>query len=142
LEYWSDGLSIMNSMHQRISVASVLSYRRSVLGFRFLQYSITPTLHKYVEQSSVIKSPLPGGKPKPGPSPQTNAGSTMGLDSLRIVVSVHGSKFFSSRWTGLKQLAVEPVNGYDGVYFAASIRTFTAGTPSESIFSVPSGPKL
>ena len=39
----------------------------------FFQYSITPTLHKYVGQSSVIKSPLPGGKPKPGP---------LSLDSL------------------------------------------------------------
>jgi hypothetical protein len=43
------------------------------VGFSFFQYSITPTLHKYVEQSSVMESPLPGGKPKPGP---------LGLDSL------------------------------------------------------------
>jgi hypothetical protein len=39
-------------------------------------------LHKYVEQSRVMESLLPRGKSKPGPSPQTNAGSTMGLDSL------------------------------------------------------------
>ena len=46
MEYWSDGLSLVNSMHLRISMASVQGYRRSVLGFRFsntplLQYSIS-----------------------------------------------------------------------------------------------------
>jgi hypothetical protein len=35
--------------------------------------AITPTLHKDVEQSRVMESRLPGGKPKPGP---------LGLDSL------------------------------------------------------------
>ena len=72
MEYWSDGLSLVNSMHLRISMASVQGYRRSVLGFRF---SNTPLLHKYVEQSKVMESPLPGGKPKPG---------LMGLDSLLL----------------------------------------------------------
>jgi len=70
LEYWSDGLSLVSSMHLRISMASVQGCRKSVLGFCF---SNTPILHKYVEQSSVMESPLPGGKPKPGP---------LGLDSL------------------------------------------------------------
>jgi len=37
--------------------------------------SITPTLQKYVEQSKVMESPLPGGKPKPDP---------LGLDSLHV----------------------------------------------------------
>jgi hypothetical protein len=39
----------------------------------FNHYSITPTLHSYVEQSRVVESPIPGGKPKTGP---------LGLDSL------------------------------------------------------------
>jgi hypothetical protein len=34
---------------------------------------VFPTLHKYVEQSRVMESPLPGGKPKPSP---------LSLDSL------------------------------------------------------------
>jgi len=41
--------------------------------FSFFQYSITPALHNYVEQSRVMEIPLPGGKPKPGP---------LGLDSF------------------------------------------------------------
>ena len=61
MEYWNDGLSLVNSMHQRISVASVQSYRRWV-GFSFFQYSTTPTLHKYVEQRRVMESHLPGQK--------------------------------------------------------------------------------
>jgi len=40
------------------------------------------TVKRLQQQSNVMESPIPGGKPKPGPSPQTNAGSTMGRDSL------------------------------------------------------------
>jgi hypothetical protein len=45
------------------------------IGVRFplFQYSITPILHKYVEQGRVMESSLPGGKTKPG---------HLGLDSL------------------------------------------------------------
>ena len=41
----------------------------------FNHYSITPTLHSYVEQSRVAENPIPGGKPKTGP---------LGLDSLFV----------------------------------------------------------
>jgi hypothetical protein len=71
LEYWSDGLSFVNSMHRRICIASVLSHRRSILDFRFSNTPLLspirrPTLHKYVEQSKVMESHLPGGKQIPG----------------------------------------------------------------------------
>ena len=73
MEYWSDGLSLVNSMHMRISMAFVQGWRRSVLGFRFsntplLQYSIS-----MLSRAESWRAPLPGGKPKPGP---------LGLDSL------------------------------------------------------------
>jgi hypothetical protein len=35
-----------------------LKLQKIGVGFSFFQYSITPTLHKYVEQSSVMESPL------------------------------------------------------------------------------------
>jgi hypothetical protein len=37
------------------------------VGFLFFQYSITPTLHKCIEQSRFMESHLPGGKPKTDP---------------------------------------------------------------------------
>jgi hypothetical protein len=32
------------------------------VGFSFFQYSITPILHRHVELSRVMESPLPGAK--------------------------------------------------------------------------------
>ena len=52
-----------------------LTLQKIGVGFSFFQYSITPMLHKYVEQSRVMESPRLGDKPKPGP---------LGLDSLLI----------------------------------------------------------
>jgi hypothetical protein len=65
MEYWSDCLSLVNSKLQRISMTTIYSYRRSVLGFRF---SNTPALHEYVEKSRVMESPLPGRLTKAMPS--------------------------------------------------------------------------
>jgi hypothetical protein len=78
LEYWSDGLSLMHFIHQRFLDALCLKLQKIGVGSSFFQYSITPTLHKYVEQSRIMESPLPGGKPKPGP---------LGLDSLLFCLS-------------------------------------------------------
>ena len=63
LEYWSGGLSLVNSMHQRISMP-LYKVTEEGLGLRFsntplLQHS---TSNKYVEQSSVMQSPFPRGK--------------------------------------------------------------------------------
>jgi hypothetical protein len=44
-----------------------LKLQKIGVGFSFFQYSITPTLQKYVEQSSAMESPLLRGKPKPVP---------------------------------------------------------------------------
>ena len=79
LEYWSDGY-VARELYTSENPDGLCSKLRKI-GVRFC-FSNTPTLHKCVEQSGVMKIPLPRGKATPGPSPQTNAGSTMGLDSL------------------------------------------------------------
>jgi hypothetical protein len=44
-----------------------LKLQKIGVGFSFFQYSITPTLHNYVEQSRIMESSFPEGKSKPGP---------------------------------------------------------------------------
>jgi len=57
-----------NVQYQHVRVARPRRFNTVFIGvgLSFFQYSITPTLQKYVEQSKVMESSLPEGKPKPG----------------------------------------------------------------------------
>ena len=64
LEWWSIAHELNTS---EILDALCLKLQKIGAGCSFFQYSITPTLQKYVEQSRVMKSPLSEDYKKPGP---------------------------------------------------------------------------
>jgi len=68
MEYWSTGVMVYRSWFYASKNLDAFCSRLQKIGvgFSFFQYSIS-------KLSRVMESPLPGGKPKPGP---------LGLDSL------------------------------------------------------------